>query len=180
MDEEHIKNREHYKKIMSDPVYREKVRQYNREHYDPEKTREYRKKYLTNHFQDFTKSRLKHANANREKHRCVTYAGRYCKRKSNCEHCGTTEKLQMHHPDYSKPLEFLTLCKDCHEKLHAELDKQGISLKVPLAVFENRHCSTCEKSWPSCGRGHLSRKGRACTLWEEIVKDVKVIGEKNE
>lgn len=38
-----------------------------------------------------------------------------------CEKCGTTEvKLERHHPDYSKPLEVVTLCRLCHEKLHVE------------------------------------------------------------
>lgn len=35
-------------------------------------------------------------------------------KKSACERCGATEKLEMHHPDYSKPLEVVTLCVPCH------------------------------------------------------------------
>ena len=33
---------------------------------------------------------------------------------NQCEICGTTEDLQKHHPDYSKPLEIVTLCRQCH------------------------------------------------------------------
>jgi len=36
----------------------------------------------------------------------------------NCEVCGATEKLERHHPNYSKPYYFETLCKRCHEKKH--------------------------------------------------------------
>jgi hypothetical protein len=38
--------------------------------------------------------------------------------KDRCEHCGSTKRLNMHHPDYSKPLEVVTLCVPCHEKVH--------------------------------------------------------------
>jgi len=35
---------------------------------------------------------------------------------SKCEECGSTENLERHHPDYSKPLETQTLCRACHLK----------------------------------------------------------------
>lgn len=35
-------------------------------------------------------------------------------KKDACEHCGATEKLELHHSDYSKPLEVVTLCIPCH------------------------------------------------------------------
>lgn len=38
--------------------------------------------------------------------------------KDKCENCGSTEKLERHHPDYSKPLEVQTLCINCHKKIH--------------------------------------------------------------
>lgn len=38
--------------------------------------------------------------------------------KKECEICGSTRKLERHHPDYSKPSEFVTLCKKCHSKKH--------------------------------------------------------------
>lgn len=38
--------------------------------------------------------------------------------KDNCENCGTKEELKHHHPDYSKPREYQTLCYDCHGKVH--------------------------------------------------------------
>lgn len=36
--------------------------------------------------------------------------------KSACEWCNSTEFLQRHHPDYSKPEYYLTLCASCHNK----------------------------------------------------------------
>lgn len=35
-----------------------------------------------------------------------------------CSACGSAERLHMHHPDYSKPLEVITLCVPCHSKQH--------------------------------------------------------------
>ena len=32
-----------------------------------------------------------------------------------CFKCGSTEHLERHHPDYSKPLEVITLCRNCHQ-----------------------------------------------------------------
>lgn len=40
--------------------------------------------------------------------------------KDKCEHCGNQGKLHMHHPDYTEPLEVLTLCILCHERIHHE------------------------------------------------------------
>ena len=38
-----------------------------------------------------------------------------------CEVCGSTENLERHHPDYSKPLEVQVLCKRCHNAKHHPL-----------------------------------------------------------
>lgn len=36
-----------------------------------------------------------------------------------CEHCGAS-KVEMHHEDYSKPLDVRWLCMPCHKRLHAK------------------------------------------------------------
>lgn len=38
--------------------------------------------------------------------------------KDKCELCSSTLNLERHHPDYSKPLDFITFCRECHRKLH--------------------------------------------------------------
>ena len=39
-------------------------------------------------------------------------------RKDACEQCGTTGNLEMHHPDYSRPLYVVTLCIRHHADAH--------------------------------------------------------------
>ncbi len=40
---------------------------------------------------------------------------------SRCQFCDVSfplDKIHGHHPDYSKPLQVMWLCKDCHAKVH--------------------------------------------------------------
>jgi hypothetical protein len=39
-------------------------------------------------------------------------------RPTKCTRCPSTEKIQGHHPDYTKPLEVIWLCHKCHEYEH--------------------------------------------------------------
>ncbi len=39
-------------------------------------------------------------------------------KKKNCKKCNATKNLEKHHPDYSKPLFIITICKSCHNKIH--------------------------------------------------------------
>jgi hypothetical protein len=56
----------------------------------------------------------------RVKDRCRSYAAVYLRRskitRQSCEVCG--ERAEMHHDDYSKPLEVRWLCREHHLELH--------------------------------------------------------------
>jgi ribosomal protein S27AE len=66
------------------------------------------------------RNRPKHAQLKRQerlKANCRAYANVYLRRgklkKLPCQRCGST-KSEMHHPDYSLPLEVLWMCRRCH------------------------------------------------------------------
>ena len=39
-------------------------------------------------------------------------------RPKNCSECDSTEKIEAHHDDYTKPLDVRWLCRQCHYKWH--------------------------------------------------------------
>lgn len=55
-----------------------------------------------------------------EKRRAYSLTQKYREKikKDHCEDCGSDEYLHMHHEDYKKPLEVITLCRNCHVKVH--------------------------------------------------------------
>lgn len=59
----------------------------------------------------------------RQKERCRWYAREYVKRgkliRKACEKCGNP-KSEMHHTDYSQPLEVRWLCRPCHRYEHKD------------------------------------------------------------
>ena len=104
-----------------------------------------------------------------------------------CEKCGLeTEKLEAHHPDYSKPLEVVWLCKSCHEKepswkqpversketvrlidetFDYSLEASGDSTARKLAVMPKPKKERKAKS-RARGTGSLFERGR--TYWFEL------------
>ena len=38
--------------------------------------------------------------------------------KQPCFFCGKKERVEIHHPDYTKPLKVYWICKVCHRRLH--------------------------------------------------------------
>jgi hypothetical protein len=73
-----------------------------------------------------------------------------------CSQCGSTDNLERHHEDYTKPLEFVVLCRKCHRTLHHKpfeetLAKAGYAPKphlreLPLEVDLNERVMVLNSS----------------------------------
>jgi len=97
-----------------------------------EKDRESKKKWLENNKEKRKEVSKKYSSEHLIEHRVFTknYSKKYpekvlaqkkariIKMDSRCNKCGCAEKLERHHPDYSKPLYVITLCKCCHMGEH--------------------------------------------------------------
>lgn len=69
-----------------------------------------------------------------------------------CEHCGSTENLQRHHPSYESE-DFIILCQTCHAKLHVEHGTWARGQK------KTKFCAICGKEFIP----HHSKKHKTCS-----------------
>lgn len=58
-----------------------------------------------------------------------------------CEICSSTNAIQMHHEDYSKPLKVKWLCEKCHRQFHAS--SRSIKHPSEWAYRKGCRCSDC-------------------------------------
>jgi hypothetical protein len=99
---------------------------------NPGKTYEYTKKFRAKCGETLTERRRLEKRLERARHpdrQAAHYAVQFSGDIQNwycCMNCGAEDKLEEHHPDYSKPLETFTLCQKCHKKIHRELRKKDV------------------------------------------------------
>ena len=56
-----------------------------------------------------------------------------------CTRCGSTVKIEAHHPEYLDPYSVEWLCQKCHRSLHARLNKAATHrLGVPASYLERK------------------------------------------
>lgn len=75
-----------------------------------------------------------------------------------CRDCGA-KKSEMHHPDYSKPLDVVWLCKPCHDAEHRRLGKE-----LAWGAKNRRGLQPAIVRIPGFTRGELRLIDRAATL----------------
>ena len=95
-------------------------REYAKKH--REETRVKHQEYMKTYYERHQKERVEYSQRYREEHPeriTAQNKARIEPLASACEVCGsTTHRLERHHPDYSKPREFVTLCAPCHHQIH--------------------------------------------------------------
>lgn len=82
--------------------------------------REDAKKYWRNHRKEYILTAKLWKRRNPEKVRAHEIVRKCVSLGPVCVKCGSTENLVRHHPDYSKPLEVVILCRFCHGAIHSK------------------------------------------------------------
>lgn len=95
------RNRESYNRTSN------KARERNKRYYRENKDKIIRRTYNNEVLRGFARRKINYA----------VKTGKLIK-PSTCSHCNIKTNLDGHHPDYSKPLEVIWLCRGCHGKEH--------------------------------------------------------------
>ena len=120
-----------YKEYRNDEEWLKKKKEYSRKYYEEnskklvsrskkwvadnrEKARAYKRKYMKK-LRSIPEHRYK-MDCRDKLHNAIRY-GKITKQ-NVCENCGIECVTDCHHSDYSEPLHFIELCKQCHINLH--------------------------------------------------------------
>jgi hypothetical protein len=115
----HLKERRAY--ILKN---KRKIRDYERTYRKGEKRMEYQRQY-SRKYSKLPKARATTSVRLKRYHKNPVFKMKYLARQTarkyipaiECLLCGSKERLERHHPDYSKPLEVMILCQTCHRKV---------------------------------------------------------------
>lgn len=99
--------------------HREECLEYHRQHYRKNRERilARKRKHRQEHHDEILQKQKEYRERNKIKIRAHNLASSI-PLGHQCSLCGSTENLERHHPDYSKPLEIVTLCESCHRRIH--------------------------------------------------------------
>jgi hypothetical protein len=123
----------------------EEVREYDRQRSATKEYRERQKLYIARQKNEnpelFKSRRAQYQRKYRAKHRnkikahwtvCDAIIAGKIKAPEVCSKCGSPEKLEAHHEDYSKPLEIVWLCEVCHKRRHREINAERRALNKKI------------------------------------------------
>lgn len=126
-----LKNRQHKNYINNKEKFKERSKEYYKK--NQEKLIEINKiNYQNNrrNILDKKNSKNKLIGYNWDKFCEIRRKARYHIKIPNntlCNFCNIDLATERHHPDYSKPLEVLFVCKKCHSKLHRRINNLNLN-----------------------------------------------------
>lgn len=98
-----------------------------------------------------------------------------------CERCGTTDRVEKHHEDYSKPLQVRWMCRLCHMAEHGvrhnppPLERGAKQLTVwgdySPSQYKPRYGTVCSRPGCDAPRRKGGRYCRSCTnAWRRAAR----------
>ena len=140
-DKQRYETHKEEKKITHKNYYqnhKEERKEYGRNYYQRHK--EERKVYIRSEAGKIAqkKSQKLHNQKYPEKVNAINYAKYHNLRGTECYVCNSTEYLEGHHPDYSRPEWVKTLCREHHDdvKVNRKLLQEAIQQSISLATFK--------------------------------------------
>jgi len=114
----HDRIRAHYKETYQKNRLKEtaRKRKYFRE--NREERLAHDRQYYQKHREEILERQREYYKKNKPKRSAKAQAYHKTPLDIKCEVCGSSQNLERHHRDYSKPLEVVTLCRSCHTQLH--------------------------------------------------------------
>jgi len=80
---------------------------------------------------------------------------------TQCEKCGSTERLQRHHEDYREPMNVVILCQTCHKNHHVKNGTWGSGAKkLKVCVICGTAFTLGHPSLKTCSKECLTVLGR--------------------
>lgn len=76
------------------------------------------KKFKEDNLYEKKQKQLLRTGKNRVRWKTYRYIERHCNLEMKCQICGTTENVEIHHPNYNDYLKINLLCKKHHTDLH--------------------------------------------------------------
>ena len=71
---------------------------------------------------------------------------------ANCQECGDTGRLQVHHNDYAKPADVRFLCRYCHYKLHVVNGFRAKNRPIRLNIKDRQMWANIKKRAKTRGK----------------------------
>lgn len=109
------------KLLKSKAKYRASHKKEIRRYYQDNKAhfQEYARNYRVNHKEQHRINNKKWNETHKEAVSAKHKAARHIPLDAQCKICSSSINLHRHHPDYSKPLQVVTLCCSCHFAVHS-------------------------------------------------------------